>query len=89
MHPYLGLFVWVIALIIIFFLFWVILGYNAWQSFVMAILISLLILIIIFPWNFEHKHEDKECENWHNTAFIFLVGLSLVILVAYIIWTFF
>ena len=88
MHAYLGLFVWIISLILIFFLFWLILGYDSWQSFCMAILISLLILIIIFPWNFDRKHEDKDCENWHNTAFIFLVGFSIVILVAYIIGTF-
>ena len=88
MNPSLSLFVWFVVLLIIIFIFWLLFGYDLWPSFIMAVLISLVILIIIFPWNFERRHDDEDCVGWQRSAFFLLVGLSVLFLIIYIISTY-
>src|SRR5437762_3968324 len=88
MNPSLALVVWFFAILIVFFIFWYFAGYSFWQSLTMATLISLITLIIVFPWNLEHHHADKDCHHFGNSAFVFIVVLSLIILIGYIISTY-
>ena len=90
MTPTLSLLVWFFVLIIIFFVFWYFLGYTAWPSFAISILIALIILIAIFPWDFNNRHPHvRDCDNWSHKLFGLLIVLSLIVLIFYIIGTYF
>jgi hypothetical protein len=88
MNPGLALVVWFFAILIVFFIFWYLSCYTIWESLAMATLISLIVLLILFPWNFEHHHEDKDCHHFGNSAFYIIIAISIIILVAYIISTY-
>ena len=88
MNPSLALIVWFFTVLIIFFVFWWLAGYNGWESIAMATLISFIVLIILFPWNFEHHHSDKDNHHHGRTAFYIIALVSIIILIAYIISTY-
>ena len=95
MTPQLALIVWFFVILIILFIFWWFSGCDAWQSLAAATLISLFVLIILYPWDLndrghhsnDKKDKNKKCFNY-NWIFGLLVLISLVILVAYIVSTF-
>jgi hypothetical protein len=88
MNPALALVVWFFVIIIVFFIFWYLAGYSVWEAITMATLLSLIVLLILFPWNLEHRHGDDECEHFGRSGFWFIVAASLIILITYIISTF-
>lgn len=91
MNPALALIIWFFVIIIVFFIVWYFAGYTVWQSLAAATLASLIVLIILFPWDFENRRHrgDGECDNFGKTGFYIIVGISIIILVAYIITTYF
>lgn len=88
MNPALSLLVWFVVLLIVFFIFWWLAGYSGWQSFVVAVLLALIGLLVVFPWNFERHHQDSECKPWGHDVFFVIVLTSITILLAYIITTY-
>ena len=88
MNPALSLLIWFIAILIVFFIFWYLAGYSAWGSFVMAVLISLIVLVVLFPWNFGNHHNNVGCDHFGTGAFYGIVLISITILLAYIVITY-
>ena len=89
MNSALSLIVWFFTILIVFFVFWWWFCHDAWKSFAIATLLSLLVLLIIFPWNLEHRFKDNDCHRSGDTAFFIIVAISIIILIAYIISTLF
>jgi hypothetical protein len=85
MNSSLSLVVWFFTIIIVLFIFWYLLGYGVWQSLMVATLISLFVLLIIFPWNLEHHHNEKDCHQTGHTVFYFILAISVIIIIAYLI----
>ncbi len=83
-----ALIVWFFVILIIFFIFWYLSCYSAWKSLAMATLISLIVLIVLFPWNLEHHHRDADCDRPGESAFFIILVISVVIIIAYFLSTY-
>ena len=85
MNPYLSLIIWFVFFVIIFFLFWYFCCFDSWKSLCLSVLFSLIVLLIIFPWNLEHHERDQFCSHSGQNGFYVIIALSIVVLIGYIL----
>lgn len=85
----LALIVWLVIIIVIT-IFIHFCGYSWWASFVIGVLIGLIVLLCIYPFNFENRYgdldrDDIECIDTCSNILLYVVIFSILILIAFII----